>query len=78
LLKTLIDGNILSMQCTERDHIILAFALAMNEKNIAAEEGETAITERARQAARHAADAAGHYTFALRSRFLDHCHQHGC
>jgi hypothetical protein len=66
------------MQCTERDHIILAFALAVNEKNIAVEEGESAHTERARQAARHAADAAGNYSFALRSRFLDHCTQHGC
>ena len=66
------------MQCTERDHIILAFALAMNEKNIAAEEWETASSDPARQAARSAADAAGNYSFTLRSRFLDHCRQHGC
>ena len=66
------------MQCTERDHIILAFALAVNEKNIAAEECEAAKSERSRQAARHAADAAGSYCYTLRSRFLEHCYQHGC
>ncbi|MEO8367574.1 MAG: hypothetical protein ABI806_00035 [Candidatus Solibacter sp.] len=72
------NGNILSMKCTERDHIILAFALAANEKNIAAEEGETANTEPARKAARHAAEMARNFCFTLRNRFLDHCHQHGC
>ncbi len=66
------------MQCTERDHIILAFALAVNEKNIAAEEGETARSESARQNAKNAATAAGDYSFTLRSRILDHCRQHGC
>jgi len=66
------------MQCKERDHIILAFALAANEKNIASEEGETANTERARSAALHAADTARNYCFTLRSRFLAHCLQHGC
>ena len=66
------------MQCKERDRIILEFALAANEKNIAVEEGEGAHTERARMAARHSADAASIYCSTLRNRFLDHCHQHGC
>ena len=73
-----IDGKIGDMQCTERDQIILAFALAANEKNIAAEEWEMANTESARQAALHAADTARNYCFTLRTRILNHCHQHGC
>jgi len=71
-------GNIKDMNCTERDNIILAFALAANEKNIAAEEFESAQNERARQSALVSRDAAGNYCFSLRSRFLDHCRQHGC
>ena len=66
------------MNCTERDNIILAFALAANEKNIAAEELESAQNDRARQSALVSRDAAGTYCFSLRSRFLDHCRQHGC
>jgi len=73
-----IGGIIVAMQCTERDYIVLAFALAANEKNIAAEECEAAISDGARQAALHAADTARNYCFTLRTRFLEHCHQHGC
>ena len=78
LLNVASDVKIFCMHCTERDRIVLAFALAVNEKNIASEEGETASTDRARQAALHAADTARNYCFSLRSRFLDHCHHHGC
>ena len=66
------------MKCTERDNIILAFALAANEKNIAAEEVESAQNEGARQSARMSRDTAGNFCFTLRSRILDHCRQHGC
>jgi hypothetical protein len=71
-------SKIKSMKCAERDNIILAFALAVNEKNIAAEEFESANNEGARQSALVSRDTAGNYCFTLRSRFLDHCRQHGC
>jgi hypothetical protein len=61
------------MSCTERDHIILAFALAANEGNIAAED-----LERERQEARKSVESARNYCQSLRVRFLSHCEQHGC
>lgn len=66
------------MSCTERDHIILAFALAANEGNIAAEDVELASSEGERQRARTSAEAARNYCQTLRARFLTHCEQHGC
>jgi hypothetical protein len=66
------------MSCTERDHIILAFALAANEGNIAAEDLELAASEGDRREARRSAEAARNYCQSLRVRFLSHCEQHGC
>ena len=66
------------MSCTERDHIILAFALAANEGNIAAEDFELAAGERERQDAKQFVDAARNCCYDLRARFLTHCEHHGC
>ena len=66
------------MSCTERDHIILAFALAANEGNIATEDVELAVSESDRQEARRSAHAARDYCYTLREQFLTHCAQHGC
>jgi hypothetical protein len=66
------------MSCTERDRIILAFALAANEKNIAVEDCEFAASDRERQDAQKSVEAARTYCTSLRTRILDHCAQHGC
>jgi hypothetical protein len=66
------------MSCTERDHIILAFALAANEKNIAAEDVELAASDGERQHAQKSMEAARNYCHHLRAAFLTHCEQHGC
>jgi hypothetical protein len=66
------------MSCSKRDHIILAFALAANEGNLAAEDVELAISDGERQHAQKSLDAARNYCYALRTRFLAHCEQHGC
>ena len=66
------------MSCTERDHIILAFALAANEGNIASEELEDAASDGEREDALRSAEAARSHCHALRAMFLNHCEQHGC
>jgi hypothetical protein len=66
------------MSCAERDHIILAFALAANEGNIAAEDLELAGSDGERQEARKSVEAARDYCHSLRALFLTHCEQHGC
>ena len=59
------------MSCTERDHIILAFALAANEGNIAAEEAEHAASDGDRQNAQKAVEAARNY--CRRSAWTPNC-----
>ena len=66
------------MSCTERDHIMLAFALAANEGNIAAEEAERAASDGERQTAEKAVETARDYCRHLRAEILTHCEQHGC
>ena len=66
------------MSCTERDHIVLAFALAANEGNIAAEDLEQAASDGERQEARKSVETARDYCHSLRAMFLTHCEQHGC
>ena len=66
------------MSCTERDRIILAFALAANEGNIAAEDLEGAASDGERQEARKSVEVARNYCYSLRAMFLTHCQQHGC
>jgi len=66
------------MSCSERDHIILAFALAANEGNIAAEDFERAASDSERQEAQQSVETARNYCHSLRTMFLTHCEQHGC
>ncbi len=66
------------MSCTERDRIILAFALAANEGNIAAEDLELADSDGERQHAAKSMEAARNYCYSLRTMFLTHCEHHGC
>lgn len=66
------------MSCAERDRIILAFALAANERNIAAEDFELAASEGERRDAQKSVETARNYCTSLRARILDHCEQHGC
>jgi hypothetical protein len=66
------------MSCSERDRIILAFALAANEGIIAAEDLELAASDGERQEARKSVESARDHCFSLRARFLTHCQQHGC
>jgi hypothetical protein len=66
------------MSCQERDRIILAFALAANESNIAAGDLELAANESERRMAQQSVDTAKRYCYQLRDRILSHCRQHGC
>ena len=66
------------MSCTERDQIVLAFALAANERNIAAEDLECAANDGERLDARKSVETARNYCHELRAVFLKHCEQHGC
>jgi len=66
------------MSCNERDRIVLAFALAANEGNIAAEDLELADSEGERRLAEKSVEAARNCCYFLRSEFMAHCEQHGC
>ena len=70
--------NVAHMSCEERDRIILAFALAANEHNIASGNFETAASDADRQNAKKSVDTAKGYCFHLRDLVLKHCKQHGC
>ena len=66
------------MKCQERDHIILAFALAANERNIAASDLEIAATDAERQHALRTIENARGYCHQLRDLIVVHCRRHGC
>jgi hypothetical protein len=64
--------------CQERDGIILAFALAANERNIAVGDLEEAATDAERREAQTCVNKARDCCFELRDLILRHCSQHGC
>lgn len=66
------------MSCQERDRIILAFALAVNERNNASFDLETATNETEREQALTVIESAQYHSHRLRALVLDHCQQHGC
>jgi hypothetical protein len=66
------------MSCRERDGIILAFALAANERNIAADDLEIAATDSDRRHAQVSIERARTCCFELRDLILRHCSKHGC
>ena len=66
------------MSCQERDKIILAFLLAVNERNNASSDLETATDESERAEARRIVESARGYCHRLRDQVLVHCQQCGC
>ncbi|SPF52448.1 hypothetical protein SBA4_5060007 [Candidatus Sulfopaludibacter sp. SbA4] len=66
------------MSCQERDKIILAFALAMNEGNNARFDLEAAASETERKEALTLIESSQYHSHRLRALVLDHCQQHGC
>jgi hypothetical protein len=66
------------MSCQERDKIILAFVLAVNEGNNAAVDLEAATNDIDRTEALRVIESAKGYCYHLRTQVLIHCLQHGC
>ena len=66
------------MACLERDRIILAFALAVNERNIAFSDLETAANEVERRRLQRSIRSAVGQSEQLRALVLTHCAHHGC
>jgi hypothetical protein len=71
-------GHYSGMSCLERDRIMLAFALAANERNIAVGDWESAAGENEREAARQIMQTAESSCHELRAMVLNHCQEHGC
>jgi hypothetical protein len=66
------------MSCQERDKIILAFFLAVNEGNNASSDLEDATSDIERTQALNVIESAKGYCHHLRAQVLIHCLQHGC
>jgi hypothetical protein len=66
------------MTCQERDKIILAFLLAMNEGNNASSDLEVATNDIERTEALKIIESSKGYCHHLRTQVLVHCQQHGC
>jgi hypothetical protein len=66
------------MSCMERDRIILAFALAANERNIAVGDWEDAAGDVARTQAHDVMQTAEGSCLKYREMVLSHCQAHGC
>ena len=67
-------GSFSHMSCRERDRIILAFALAANEHNLASGDFENAATDADRHHAQQSVDAAKGYCFHLRDLVMQALH----
>jgi hypothetical protein len=66
------------MICRERDRIILAFALAMNNSNNGYSKLEEAISEKERRQAKRAIETSQDHCCQLRELVIRHCESHGC
>ncbi len=66
------------MTCQERDRIILAFLLAINEGNNASSDLDAATNDAERAQALRMIQSARGYSRHLQSRVLIHCLDHGC
>jgi hypothetical protein len=64
--------------CQERDRLILAFALALNDQNEAWDQWELARNPVELENAKHAIEAARNICQRLQTQLLAHCNQHGC
>jgi hypothetical protein len=69
-------GN--DQRCQERDKIILAFLLAVNEGNNASSDLEAATSDAERTQALRIIESARGYTHHLRTQVVIHCLAHGC
>jgi hypothetical protein len=67
-----------TISCRERDKIILAFVLAVNEGNGAASDLEAATNELDRIDALRIIERAKGCSYQLRMEVLNHCLHHGC
>lgn len=66
------------MPCQERDRIILAFALAVNEKNSVSSNLETLADEAERKLMQLCYETSSGHCRALQDRLIVHCQEHGC
>jgi len=66
------------VNCKERDQLILAFALALNEQNDAWTRWESARNENERDSAKESIQMAKGNCHQLQAQLLGHCNQHGC
>ena len=66
------------MSCRERDRIILAFALAMNNTNNGYSSLEGANNETERRQALRSIETSQDHCSQLRELVLRHCESHGC
>ena len=66
------------MTCQERDRIILAFLLAVNEGNNASSDLEDATNDTERNLALKVIQSARRYCHHLRTQVVIHCLEHGC
>ena len=66
------------MSCHERDRIILAFALAMNNTNNGYNSLESALNDRERRQALRVIETSQGHCHHLRDLVIRHCEEHGC
>jgi hypothetical protein len=66
------------MSCQERDRIILAFLLAVNEGNNASSDLEVATSDTERTQALKVIQRSKGYSHHLRTQVVIHCLEHGC
>jgi hypothetical protein len=64
--------------CQERDRIILAFALAVNQQNNVSSSLEGTLDEAERVAMLTSMEAGRGHCHQLRDLLVLHCQQHGC
>lgn len=64
--------------CQERDRMILAFVLAVNERDIASSDLETSTNEAERWRLQQSIRSAAGQSEQLRAEVLRHFTQHGC
>ncbi len=64
--------------CQERDRIILAFALAVNQQNNVSSSLEGALDEDERSRMMRSMETGRGHCHELRDLLLLHCRQHGC
>ena len=66
------------MPCQERDRIILAFALAVNEQNNVSSTLDEMADGDERGRLMHSMETTRGYCHQLRDLLLTHCQRHGC